>query len=235
VAVVVAAACVGAGGALSRRAAPVSVLGWAFALVGAWVVAVHGGIEGPTWVRVVVVLVVPVGALLAAASDEMWRDDAPGPALLALSALGAYYAVPDTEQVAAVAGAAVALGALGWPVRVGRLGASGAAAAVALVVWAAATGAVGRPPSFIGAAACLGLLVGIPLGAALARHSERGAAWAARPVAALLVVHAGVVVLASRWAGASRDVGPALAAATVTVVAAVAGGAAVRARPTRRL
>jgi hypothetical protein len=221
-------ACAGVGGALARRPAPVSVAGWALALAGAWVVAVHGDVVGPTWVRALVVVVGAVGGVLAASCDDSWRDHAPGPALLALSALGAYYAVPDTEQVAAVFGAAVVLALLGWPARAARLGAGGAAAAVTLLIWAAATGAVARPPSAVGAAVCLGMLVGVPLGAALGRDARRSEWW--RPpvavVPSLLAGHAAIVVIGARVAGHADEVLPAVVVAGVAAVAAVLAGAA---------
>jgi hypothetical protein len=102
------------------------------------------------------------------------------------------------------------------------MGRAGAAASVAVVTWAAAIGARGRPEALLGAVACLGLLVGVPVGRALLPRADRLLARWPRPAVVLLLVvcHTVIVAVASR-AAIRSDV------ATAAAVAVAVGGAAV--------
>jgi hypothetical protein len=83
------------------------------------------------------------------------------PALYAaVTLVGVWATVPDTETVLVVAGAALPGLALtiAWPEGT----ASALAGFVGLVIWAAADGARGRPTSFIAALGCFGLLAVSP-------------------------------------------------------------------------
>jgi hypothetical protein len=137
--------------------------------------------------------------------------------LLAISALGAYATVPDTEQARALVGALlpVALAAFGFR-RVSE--ASGPIAGVALVAWVALVGGVGRPGAVVGAIGCLGVLALGPL-------SRR-----ATPVL-VVTMHVAVVAVASRVAGFRQSAWTAAAVVLpVMVVAAALLAAAERSR-----
>jgi hypothetical protein len=168
--------------------------------------------------------------LLAAEFDHSWRAESAGLTLLGVSVLGVYATVPDTEMVAPVVGVVLPLLVLGWPVRFATLGRAGAPAAVALLMWAGAVGAEGRPASLIAAVACLGLLVGSPVGRLLLprvgdrfRRSPRAAV-----MFCLVVSHVVIVVVASRVGGRLSDPEVAAAVGALIGLTAVVVGAAFR-------
>ncbi len=136
--------------------------------------------------------------------------------LAAGSWLGAYYTVPDTEEIRAVAVVVPVLATLTFL----RSGARVTGLAlVGLVVWATAEGGRGRPSAVVGGLACLGLLavpVAVSRWAGSARTVRSNAA-----AAAIVVVQAGAVLFTSRVAGLRA--GAAIAAA----LALAAAGAAV--------
>ena len=152
-----------------------------------------------------------------------------GPALLAGAALGAWACVPDVEQAGVVAGAAgaIALVALVVPM---SLGASGTAAASGLLLWAAASGAIGRPASLIGAAASLGLLVVGVVGLPRAPTLRAGAAIVAGQ-AALIAVTSRVAGLRPSGTMAAGIASGALLLASVTAALLVSR---TRGQPTAR-
>jgi hypothetical protein len=115
------------------------------------------------WVPSVAFVATALGAALVADFD---RENARGglaPVLMAVTALGMYGALPDTEQAAALVGATVPIVLLGWPKPLASLGAPGAFAMVGLVVWTASVGGRGRPGAIVGAIACLGVMLVEPL------------------------------------------------------------------------
>lgn len=191
-------------------------------------VGFHAGVPGATWVRILVVAVASVGALLVVRCDAEWSGDALGPPLLGLTLLGVYFTVPDTEEAAGLLAAALPVAALGWPLRRVVLGPGGAGAATVLLAWTAAVAGVGRPASIVGASACLGLLVGLPLGrrlvAAPARPGtpDRSVPAAVAPVA--LLVHLLLVTVGSRVAGLRDDATVSASIAVLVLFAAVALG-----------
>jgi hypothetical protein len=138
-------------------------------------------------------------------------------ALIAISSLGVYATVPDTEQARSLVGAvlpvaAAALMSRRSPEPVGPN------VSVALVAWVGLVGGIGRPGSVVGAIGCLGVL-------ALGSLSQRST-----PIR-LLVVHGVVVVLASRVAGLRQSAWTALAIAVpVMVIAGFALAAGERGR-----
>jgi hypothetical protein len=179
------------------------------------------------WVRGLVVAGVLLGGSAASRTDDAWGATGLPPVLYAVTAAGVFVAVPDTEEAAALLGASVPAALAAWPFGRARLGSTGAATATALLVWVAAVGARGRPPSIVGAAACLGLLVTLAAGRCLARLSG----WSGTPQSAprpvmLLVAHTAVVALASRVAGVSSELEVAAPVAAAAGVAAVAGAVA---------
>ena len=126
----------------------------------AWSVSIDNDIG---WVGLVAFLATVVGAALVTDFDRANSSTGLGLVLMALTTLSAYTALPDTEQIAAMAGAALPIALLGTPVAVASLGSPGAASAVGLFVWVAAIGGRARPGSFIGALACLGLMLVEPI------------------------------------------------------------------------
>jgi len=189
-----------------------------------------GELVGDTWVRVLVTAAASGGALLAAEFDRSWRAESAGLTLLGVSVLGVYATVPDTEIVAPVVGVVLPLLVLGWPIRFATLGRAGAAAAVALLMWAGAVGAEGRPASVIAAIACLGLLVGSPVGRLLLprvgdrfRRSSRAAV-----TFCLVVSHVVIVLVASRVGGRLSDPEVAAGVGALIGLTAVVVGAAFR-------
>jgi hypothetical protein len=202
----------------------------ALAVPFAWALAFHGESVSALWARVFVMAVVAGSAILVAEFDDAWRREAPGLTLFAMTALGVYATVPDTELVAAVVGASLPLALLGWPAGLATLGRAGAATSVALLVWASAVGGAGRPASIIPAAACLGLLVGVPLGRLLLPRARRVLRrLASGPVMFALVASHGVIVLvAARVTGQLSDPAATAAFGALTGTAAVVVGALFR-------
>jgi hypothetical protein len=182
------------------------------------------------WFQLAVIGSIAAGGALAASTDTRWRRDAAAPVLAAVSAAGIYAAVPDTEHALAIAGVLVPFALLSWPVPLVRLGAGGAAGTVALVLWAAAYGSRGRPASFLGTIACLGLLAALAIGPRLAPSVPSlldGLGQRLR-VLALGVLQAVVALFAARTAGLQSEVLPAIALAVPPAALAVAIGVAVR-------
>jgi hypothetical protein len=193
----------------------------------AWVLGTEGGVFTLRWVQIIVVVVASGGAAVVAHTDRAWRDEALAPALLALTVLGVYFTVPDTEEAAALVGVALPLAALGWPLRLSALGRSGAAASIALVIWVAAIGGRGRPPAIVGSVACLGLLVGLSVGRWL---MPRAGATLARVSRSLVIVLAlagqlWLVWMGSRLAGLVTDLRYATGVALITGLASILLGA----------
>jgi hypothetical protein len=161
-----------------------------------------------TATAVVTILAAPLVVVTAA------RDPRLAAVLFAISGVGLYVCVPDTEQAKALMGALLAAAALAadpeLPVT------PGAAALTGLFVWTAAIGGHGRSGSVVGGLACLGVLVLVPL-AGWGRTTRRGS-W---------VLGAGqlaYVVFVARVAGFRSTVG---AAAVLAIPAAVLLGVVV--------
>jgi hypothetical protein len=218
---------IGAAGALTRVHWMSRWYCFALAVPFAAAIGFRGELVTDLWVRVLVTLAASVGALLAAEFDHNWRVEAPGLTLFAVSALGVYATVPDTELVAAVLGVSLPLVVLGWPVRLATLGRAGGAAAVALLVWAGAAGGEGRPASIIAVVACLGLLVGGPVGRVLLpRVGDRLRRVSDGPVTFwVLVSHVAIVGVASRVGGQLSVPFAAAVIATVVGITAILIGA----------
>jgi hypothetical protein len=195
----------------------------ALALPFALVIGFGGELVTDVWVRLLVTVAVSVGAMLAADFDGTWRREAPGLMLFAISALGVYVAVPDTELAAAVLGVSLPLVLLGWPACLASLGRSGAAGATSLLVWAGAAGGAGRPASIVAVVSCLGLLAGAPAGKLLLPGAASGMRRLREPplLVALAASHAAIVAIAA------RAVGPRTSPLTAAGIATFIGGAAV--------
>ena len=86
--------------------------------------------EGASLVWLLFLFVLVAGA--AATDFARWSAaQEAGPALLAISLVGVYAVVPDTEHAAVALGVAAPMALTGWPVRVTALGPGGAVASVA--------------------------------------------------------------------------------------------------------
>ena len=191
-------------GALASENRPLIVRAVALA-PGSAVLVTFAAVGTPGWARALTFLsVVGVGSSAASVDQQAPTFTF---ALLAVSALGAYATVPDTEQARVLVGALlpVAVVAVVWR-RVPEH--SGPASAVALLAWVALVGGVGRPGSVVGALGCLGVLVLVPL----ARRSG---------LVRLAVVHVALVAIASRVAGHRQSAWTALAILVPTMAIAM--------------
>jgi hypothetical protein len=112
-----------------------------------------------TWVRVLTAILVPVGGFLANDFEKRHERMGLGVIFFALATLGAFAAVPDTEQILVITAAMLPLTLLAWPKVAASLGSEGSFLAIAVLIWVVAAGGEGRPSSIIGSAACLGLLL----------------------------------------------------------------------------
>jgi hypothetical protein len=189
----------------------------------AWLVAVDAS---PTaWIRLVVLATATIGAVAVSRGETAWADVGVTPLLFAGAAAGAYLAVPDTEEAAAMLGAVAPLALLGWPVRGVTLGRGGAASLVTLFAWVVAIGGRGRTPSIIGGLACLGVLVWLaaaPRVRTWLRWPRHNARIGGSPqVLGLIAADAAIVVVASRVAGVSADLGFAIVVAAATAILAL--------------
>jgi hypothetical protein len=201
------------------------------ALPFAFVIGFHGELVSDLWARTLVTVAVAAGATLVTEFDDTWRREAMGVTLFVVTAAGVYATVPDTELVGAVLGASLPLVLLGWPCRLASLGRPGGAAATALLLWAGAAGGGGRPASIVAVVACLGLLVGVPVGMLLL---PRAAATFRRRLSespllgSLVASHVVIVATAARVAGQQTDLVGAAVLAVVIGAAAVLIGAMFR-------
>jgi hypothetical protein len=199
--------------------------GAVLAIPGAWLISSRGDLVDTEWIRALVMAFTVIGGTLAADFDNRFRNAGFPPVLVAVSVVGVYFSVPDTEQASVLVGAALPLMALGWPRALAGLGSAGAYAVIGLLAWTTAAGGYGRPSSIVGGIACLGLLAVEPLARAVrpAASSVLDAVaqrwWGAVPVGASHLV---LVFVASRWAGLQPTVdGAALIVALELCVAIV--------------
>ncbi|MGH2817499.1 MAG: hypothetical protein ACRDJS_03435 [Actinomycetota bacterium] len=180
------------------------IAGSVLAIPGAWLVASQGDLVETEWIRILVMAATVVGGTLVADFDRRWGHAGFPPVLLAVSVVGVYFTLPDTEQASVLLGATLPLMLLGWPRALAGLGSAGAYAATGLLAWTSAAGGFGRPSSIVGGIACLGLMVVEPLARAgwpavsSVLHAAARRWWGAVPVG---VSHLLLVYVASRWAG----------------------------------
>jgi hypothetical protein len=167
------------------------------------------GAPGTTgWARGLAFLAVLVAGPTSAVVDR--RFTSLTFALLAISALGAYATVPDTEQARALVGGLLPVAAVAFALASGRSPEpAGPIVSAALVAWVALVGGVGRPGAVVGALGCLGVLA---LGPVTRRSSPL----------LLVGVHVVVVALASRVAGLRQSAWTAAAILVPVLVIAVA-------------
>ncbi|MSO37017.1 MAG: hypothetical protein EXQ69_02060 [Acidimicrobiia bacterium] len=229
------------GGEIASRTRWPLGAGLVLAVPGAWMLADSYSFPGPGWSRWLVFGVAVLGSPMAADLDRRLARLGLGPVLFALSALGLYTTVPDTELSRAILGVALPMAVVGWPLRLARLGAGGAAAAVGLLVWVAAIDGYGRPGSMIGAAGAIALLLTEPIGRRFRRRTIVGLARATSIGSfeiAVVVAQFTLVFYASRVAGFAQDALPALfllvPAIAVSISVGIWFGISSRLRPGRR-
>jgi hypothetical protein len=159
-------------GAVVAELTPWAFLRVVFPVPGAVLLATDSGLPDVTWIRVLVGITAVVGGALAADFDKRHTRPSSSVALplLAVSAVGVYYTVPDTEQALVLLAACLVVAVAAWPLALVSLGSAGAYASVGLLAWVAAVGGIGRHSSIIGGVACLALLVAEPLSRGVTRR-----------------------------------------------------------------
>lgn len=199
------------------------------ALPGAWVLSTQA-VDVAGWAVFALLATVVIGGPLVADVDHHWRHRPLAPALVAVSILGVYATVPETDHVIAVVGAVLPLALLGWPVGLGRLGAAGSLALTGLLAWSVAVGGVTRPSSIVGGLACLGFLAAEPVGRFLVARRDPGLRAVPGPGAVVLagLAHLVVVATASRVAGLrdSATVAALIVSIDLVLALALSGGLA---------
>jgi hypothetical protein len=225
------AALAGAGLIAAFVPAP-RIVGPMLAIPGAWILASRGDLVEAEWIRILVIVATVVGGTLAADFDRRFGPAGFPPVLFAVSVVGVYFSVPDTEQASVLLGAGLPMVLLGWPRALAGLGSAGAYAATGLLAWTTVAGGWARPSSIVGGIACLGLLVVEPLARAVRPSVSSVLDTAARrwwgmvPVAA---AHLLLVFVASRWAGLQPTVDRAAVIVTVELGLAIAAASALSA------
>jgi hypothetical protein len=189
-------------------------------------VLVSAAIRGDTFARA---FALPFIVFAAAAAVE-WADWSPvssaGPAMLTATVLGVYVSTPDTEHAVVVLGVAVWIGLTGWPSGATAVGSAGAPAVVGLIAWLAGTDGVARPGAVVGASACVGVFVIVPVLRRIGVSLDLERSRLSLPVGwVCLVVHVAVVALCSRVAGLESS---AVAAGTIAFVVFVGSMVTVR-------
>jgi hypothetical protein len=206
-----------------------SVTGLVLAIPGAWIIAVHARLPPIAWVQILVVVGVVGGGTLVADFDHHSERMTAAPVLVAVTAVGLYFTVPDTEHARALLGASACIALLGWPWPMASLGRGGAYVATAVILWTAGIDGAGRYGSIVGGSACLGLLVVEPLARALAggRPPFARVAAAGDPrlqVVTLATIQLAFVFVAARVAGLRRTGMQALAIVAVQFCVTIALG-----------
>jgi hypothetical protein len=200
------------------------LLGLVVTIPGAVVITHQTRLPTEHWVAPLVVATTVVGGTLVADLDRRHARRGWGPVLFAITVVGVYFTVPDTELALVLLGASLPLIVLGWPFALTSIGWIGAYPAVGVLAWTAAYEGVGRPAAIIAAVACLGLFVVEPITRLLLglRSSvfdslpERW--WLAIPIA---IVHLALVVVVARVGGVRTSLKEASGVAIVTLLGAI--------------
>lgn len=201
------------------------------AVPGALWIAIGTSSTNLLWVRIAIVVVVPVAGFLTSDFEKRYEGIGLGVVFYTLAALGVFVAVPDTEWARTLVAVAVPIAFLSWPKAAASLGAEGSYLAVTTLILVAAHGGEGRPASIVGGVACLGLLVLEPIAMAMASEVVKLSSlfrrnWAGVVLAALPQFV--IVALCSRVAARfTRELPALIAVVVVYVVALVVGVSAV--------
>jgi hypothetical protein len=178
-----------------------------------------------------VVVVIVLAGPLVADFDERYRESVIATPLMAVSLLGVFVTIPDTDVAVVAAAAAAPWVFAGPPARLAVLGRSGSYAATALMVWVVASGGFSRSGSLVTGAAALGLLVAEPVVRRIrsADHTRLGRVLSAgvAGAVAIVVVQGAIGLILGQVIGGSA-LGAAYAsvlAVSVLVIAGVWAGA----------
>lgn len=185
------------GGALLSRAGRPSqdLLPWLIIGVGAIVTTVRGGLPGTTWIQFTAPVLIVVFGFWMSGWGNLPQRRLLGP-LFAITAFGIWSTVPDTDTARVLLGAAIplffaTLSSVGL-----RLSVAGAFPLAGIVVWVAATGGEARQASIVGAWACIGILLLLPLLRSKAEKIRKGV---------ILGSHILLVVISARLFGLWED------------------------------
>lgn len=185
------------GGALlrSRDSSNQNLLPWLIIGLGALLTTVRGGLPGTLWIQFLAPVVIVVSGFWMSDWENLPQRRLLGP-LVAITAFGIWSTVPDTDTARVLLGAAIPLLFATLPSTGLRLSAAGAFPVAGIVVWVAATGGEGRHASIVGAWACVGILMLLPLLRSKARQIRPGV---------VLGSHALLVVISARLFGLWED------------------------------
>jgi hypothetical protein len=195
------------------------LIGIVFAVPGALIIG--SAAKGTTfdWAHAFVVVAIVIAAPLVADFDHYHARAGLAPVFFAVTALGVYWCVPDTEEAVALVGATLPLILLGFPRPLVAMGRAGSYALVGTVVWVAVVDGRGRATSVVGATLCLGVMLLDPLlDRALPSREERVVGPWSWPPLLVTAIHVGLVAVASRVVGVQGT----LLAAGITGAAAFA-------------
>ena len=200
------------------------LIGAAAAVPGAVVLAADADVTQFDWAKTVSIVAIIAASALLADYDDYARRAGLAPVLLAMTAIGVYYTVPDTEEAVVLVGATLPLVLLGFPKPFASFGRAGMFALVGAIVWVACVDGRGRDTAIVGAIGCFGIMILDPLLDRVlperTEHVVRPWAW---PLLAVAAIHGGLVFVASRVAGTSDSLSRAVVImAVAAAVAAVA-------------
>ncbi|NNF64302.1 MAG: hypothetical protein HKN07_08565 [Acidimicrobiia bacterium] len=174
----------------------------------------------PSWTRLYVVAVIALVSPLAGSLTNRYSGQAWGPALVGISAVGVFAAVPDTERALLAVAALFPLAFLSWPVPLASLSPAGAYGSVGALVYIISADGLARPEVLLGLVAVFGVLVAEPLARLLAKTLPFGglaSGW--RAIAIVGGFHLVMAAAAARWAAQQSSATSALGTATFVVIA----------------
>lgn len=181
------------GGALLSRMdrSDQDLLAWLIIGVGAIVTTVRGGLPGTMWIQFTAPILIVIFGFSMSGWGNLPQRRLLGP-LFAITAFGIWSTVPDTDTARVLLGAAIpllfaTLSSFGL-----RLSFAGAFPLAGVVVWVSATGGETRHASIVGAWACIGILMLLPLLRSKAGQIRSGV---------ILGSHALLVVVSARLFG----------------------------------
>ena len=212
-------------GVLASLWPPLAYSGVLLAIPGAALLTSNTGLPDVSWVAPLVVVTVVVGGSFVADFDRRYHQRGWAVVMYAVSVVGVYFTVPDTEHALVLLGASLPLVLLGWPFALASLGTVGAYPAVGALAWITAYEGLGRRSSIVAGVACLGLFVSEPLarvfrlGASTVFDALPRRIWMVVPVA---MAHLVLVFVASRVAGLRTVVGQAVIIAGIDLVVGTA-------------
>lgn len=196
-------------------------------LPGAVWMAVATPVTTLTWVRIAIAILIPVAGFAITDFEKRHSGMGLGVIFWVIAVVGMFLAVPDTEWAVTLLGVALAVSFLSWPRVSFALGREGAYLATAIFLWVAAQGGEARPPSIIGSAACLGLLLLEPLVLRLRPSAVKLTTWFNRSPAGAVVASLPqlfVMVLCARVAARFTTYLPAIAVVMLVFGLVVAAG-----------